>query len=48
MGFLDNLFKAAIDVVAAPIKVVGKTLDGESPIDAVVESLEDVKEDFEE
>jgi hypothetical protein len=48
MGFLDNLFKAAVDVVAAPVKVVSKTLDGENPLDAVVDSLEDVKDDFED
>jgi hypothetical protein len=48
MGFLNNLFKAAIDVVATPVKVVSKTLDGENPVDALVDSLEDAKDDFEE
>jgi len=46
MSFLNNLFKAGIDIIATPIKVVNKTIDGENPIEAIEESLEDIKEDF--
>ena len=48
MGIINNIFKAAVDVVAMPIKVVGSTLDGYCVFDSIKESLEDIKEDFNE
>ena len=48
MGIINNIFKAAVDIVAMPVKVVGSTLDGDSVFEVIEESLEDIKKDFNE